>query len=72
MPGDSSQVSLLSTCLGNRRVILRQSDILRMFGHLDVLCTPLIPALERQMQVDFCELEAPMVYLASDRPGRTI
>ena len=33
---------------------------------------PLIPALERQKQVDLCESEASMVYRASSRTARAI
>ena len=32
-------------------------------------CTPLIPALRRQRQVDVCESEASLVYRASSRTG---
>jgi hypothetical protein len=35
-------------------------------------CTPLIPALGRQRQVDLCEFEASIVYRASARTARAI
>jgi hypothetical protein len=36
-----------------------------------VVCTPLIPALERQRQVDLCEFEASLVSRASSGTART-
>ena len=35
-------------------------------------CTPLIPALGKQRQVDLCEFEASLVYRASSRTARAI
>ena len=37
-----------------------------------VVCTPLIPALGGQKQVDFCEFKASLVYIVSSRTARTV
>lgn len=33
-------------------------------------CTPLIPVLENQRQVDFCKFNASLVYIMSSRTAR--
>lgn len=38
----------------------------------NLLCTSLIPALERQRQVDLYESEAKLVYLVSSKPAKAI
>ena len=45
-----------------------------LYSHQEpgMVCTPLIPVLGRQRQVDLCDLEASLVYKASSRTARTI
>jgi hypothetical protein len=33
-------------------------------------CTPLIPALRRQRQLDLCEFKVSLVYIGSSKPVR--
>ena len=49
-----------------------QLDWLKEQLRLCMWCTPVIPALRRQRQVDFCEFEARVIYIVSSTLAKAI
>jgi hypothetical protein len=61
-----AQVSLVSSKIFNCNSLLRLPDLKQPPSQMMVAHTPLVSALKRQGQVDFCDLEASLIYKFQD------